>query len=73
MGIGIPEGARGIGMRVKPDRPRESLAVSIRIKDTNDRYFTYVMGRLGGNGDWLTLERSFERGSSFPAIHAASA
>ena len=65
LGIGIPEGARGIGMRVKPDRPRESLAVSIRIKDTNDRYFTYVMGRLGGNGDWLTLERSLERGSSF--------
>ena len=65
LGIGIPEGARGIGMRVKPDRPRESLAVSIRVKDTNDRYFTYVMGRLGGNGDWLTLERSLERGTNF--------
>ena len=65
LGIDLPDGARGIGIRVKPDRPRESLAVSIRIKDVNDRYFTYVMGRLGGNGDWLTLERGLERGSSF--------
>ncbi len=65
VGIDLPDDARGIGMRVKPDRPRESLAVSIRIKDVNDRYFTYVMGRLGGNGDWLTLERGLERGSSF--------
>ena len=65
VGIDLPDGSRGIGMRVKPDRPRESLAVSIRIKDVNDRYFTYVMGRLGGNGDWLTLERGLERGSNF--------
>ena len=65
IGIDLPEGARGIGIRVKPDRPRESLAVSIRVKDVNDRYFTYIMGRLGGNGDWLTLERGLERGSSF--------
>ena len=65
VGIDLPDSARGIGMRVKPDRPRESLAVSIRIKDANDRYFTYVMGRLGGNGDWLTLERGLERGSNF--------
>lgn len=65
IGIDLPEDARGIGMLVKPDRPRESLAVSIRIKDANDRYFTYVMGRLGGGGEWLTLERGLERGSTF--------
>ena len=68
VGIDLPDNARGIGMRVKPDRPRESLAISLRIKDANDRYFTYVMGRLGGNGDWLTLERSLERGSSFRRV-----
>ena len=65
VGIDLPDNARGIGMRVKPDRPRESLALSLRIKDANDRYFTYVMGRMGGNGDWLTLERGLERGSNF--------
>ena len=65
IGIELPDDARAIGLRVKPDRPRESLAVSLRIKDVNDRYFTYVMGRLGGNGDWLMLERGLERGSSF--------
>ena len=65
VGIDVPDNARGIGMRVKPDRPRESLALSLRIKDANDRYFTYVMGRMGGNGDWLTLERGLERGSNF--------
>ena len=65
IGIELPGNARAIGLRVKPDRPRESLAVSLRIKDSNDRYFTYVVGRLGGNGDWLTLERGLERGSSF--------
>ena len=65
VGIRLPDNSRGIGMRVKPDRPRESLALSLRIKDANDRYFTYVVGRLGGNGDWLTLERGLERGSTF--------
>ena len=65
VGIDLPENSRGVGMRVKPDRPRESLALSLRIKDANDRYFTYVMGRLGGNGDWLTMERGLERGSNF--------
>ena len=33
VGIDMPNNARGIGMRVKPDRPRESLAISMRIKD----------------------------------------
>ena len=65
LGIALPDSARAIGIRVKPDRPRESLALSVRIRDGNDRYFTYVMGRLGGNGDWLTLERGLERGSRF--------
>ena len=65
IGIDLPDNSRGIGIRVKPDRPRESLALSLRIKDANDRYFTYVMGRLGGNGDWLTLERGLERGTTF--------
>ncbi len=65
IGIDIPDNAHAIGMLVKPDRPRESLAVSIRIKDANDRYFTYVMGRLGGNGDWTTMEQNLTRRSSF--------
>ena len=65
VGIDLPIDSRGIGIRVKPDRPRESLALSIRIKDANDRYFSYVMGLLGGNGDWLTLERGLARGTSF--------
>ncbi len=65
VGVAIPQDARRIGIRLKPDRPRESLALSLRIKDSNDRYFTYVMGRLGGNGEWLDLERDLARVSSF--------
>ena len=65
LGIELPDNAFAIGMRVKPDRPRESIAVTMRIKDANNRYYTYVVGRLGGDGDWLTLERGLARGSSF--------
>ena len=65
LGIELPADAFAIGMRVKPDRPRESIAVTMRIKDANNRYYTYVVGRLGGDGDWLALERGLARGSSF--------
>ena len=69
VGVAMPDGATSLGIRVKPDRPRENLALSVRVKDANDRYFTYVMGRLGGGGDasegWLEMERGLVRSSTF--------
>ena len=63
-GIPLPEGAVSIGVRVKADRPHPSVAVTARIKDSNDRYFSYRLGQIG-SGAWLVMEHSLERVSRF--------
>ncbi|MCH9009331.1 MAG: hypothetical protein IIC21_01735 [Chloroflexi bacterium] len=64
LGTLLPEGSQSIGVRVKADRPHPSVVVSARIKDSNDRYFTYILGRLA-SGDWTDLEERLERVNRF--------
>ena len=54
-GIALPSGARTIGVRIKADRPHATVTVIARIKDANDRYFSYHLGALNSS-DWLELE-----------------
>ena len=54
-GIELPEGARTIGVRLKPDKPQPSVAVSMRLRDANNRYVSPCMGTLDSN-DWLEFE-----------------
>ncbi|MCI0437507.1 MAG: ABC transporter permease [Chloroflexi bacterium] len=59
-GIELPGNARSIGAVVKSDRPQPSVALTVRIKDVNDRYFTYFLGTLDSS-DWTRLEASLSR------------
>ena len=64
IGITLPDDARAIGVRIKSDRPHSSIAATARIKDVNNRYFTFFMGTLGST-DWLELEANLTRSSAF--------
>jgi len=64
VGLDLPEDAAAIGVNVKADRPHLGVVVAARIKDTNQRYFTYGLGNLTSNS-WLELESGFERISRF--------
>ena len=59
----FPDGARAIRVRVKPDRPRPSVALTARVRDTNDRYYTYVLGQLDFS-EWKTLEANLFEGGA---------
>ena len=67
---GLPEGAEipaeavGIGARVKPDRSHPSVALAARVRDANDRHFTYLLGELDGRG-WRYAESSLRRENRF--------
>ena len=60
MGIGIPADARSIRVTVKADRPHPSVMMTARIRDANDRYFTYYLGDLGSS-EWVGLEARLDR------------
>ena len=62
-GVPIPEGAHTIGVVVKADRPRPTVAVTARIRDSNDRYVTYRLGTLTSS-DWSLLEAPLARDRS---------
>ncbi len=62
-GIVLPAGAVGVGVSVKADRPHPGVLVAARIRDTNDRYFTYILGGLTSSA-WQQLETGFERVSN---------
>jgi len=64
VGILLPEGATTIGVRVKADRPHPSVAVAVRLKDANDRYFTYTLGNLT-TSNWIDMETNIRRVSRF--------
>ena len=49
-GLPIPDGAVTIGVRAKADRPHPTVRLAARIRDANDRYFTYDLGALASGG-----------------------
>ncbi len=59
-GLPIPANAEYIGMTIKPDRAHPSVMVALRLRDANDRYFTYNLGRLDRN-QWLPYEALLSR------------
>ena len=58
-GIDLPPTAQGVGITVKADRPHPTVAIALRMRDSNGRYFTYNMGRLGD--DWETMRQPVRR------------
>ena len=54
-GIKLPDEARTIGVILRANQPHPTVAVTARIRDTNDRYFTYSLGVLESDR-WLRLE-----------------
>ncbi|MDP6453552.1 MAG: hypothetical protein QF898_09620, partial [SAR202 cluster bacterium] len=64
VGIDLPPEAESIGVSVKADRPHSGVVVAARVRDSNQRYFTYILGNLTSNS-WLELETGFTRVSRF--------
>lgn len=64
LGLAVPENSLRLGIRLLADRPHRTVAVSLRIRDANERYFSYVMGGLT-TAQWQDLERPLERTSRF--------
>ena len=50
VGIELPADAVSVGVIAKPDRPHPSVALALRMRDANGRYFTYPMGVLEESG-----------------------
>ncbi len=46
LGIALPERARAVQALVKADRSHPTVAMSVRVRDANGRYFTYRLGLL---------------------------
>jgi ABC-type lipoprotein release transport system permease subunit len=63
-GLAIPGDAVLIGVRTLSDRPHSTVVVTLRLKDANDRYFSYGMGALNTTG-WQNMERPLSRTSRF--------
>ena len=63
-GIAIPAAARNIEVTVTPDRAHPTVVFTARIKDDNDRYFTYFLGALGSD-QTLRLQAPLSRTSRF--------
>ena len=60
VGIEVPADAESLGVTVKPDRSHPSVALTLRMRDANGRYFTYMMGELDDSA-WTTMEQPVER------------
>ena len=59
-GIQLPMDATTIKVVVKANRPQSGVGVTTRIKDANNRYFTYFMGTLSSS-DWDEMESALSR------------
>ena len=53
IGVQVPIQARAVGATVKVDRPHVGVVLAVRMKDANDRYFTYRLGSLVDRG-WVS-------------------
>ena len=69
MGIELPADAVSVGVIAKPDRPHPSVALALRMRDANGRYFTYPMGRLVSSEEWSVFRVEVER-SSLSTLHS---
>ncbi len=56
-GVAVPLDASHIDARVRADRPYESLEVVIRLRDANDRHFSYSLGVLTAT-EWTRMSAS---------------
>lgn len=63
-GIELDPGARTLGLIAKADRSHRSIAVAARLRDSNSRYFTYLLGRLDSR-DWVRMSASLAQPSAF--------
>lgn len=59
VGLVLPEDARIITIRVKPDRSHPSVFLTARMLDSNGRYFSYRLGPLDF-GNWTDLRADLE-------------
>jgi ABC-type lipoprotein release transport system permease subunit len=63
-GIPLPADARSIAVRLRPDRAHPTIMVTARLRDANERYFTYFLGTLD-NADWMELQANLTRTETF--------
>ncbi|MCH7786472.1 MAG: FtsX-like permease family protein, partial [Chloroflexi bacterium] len=59
-GIQLPIDATTIKVMVKANRPQAGVGVATRLRDANNRYFTYIMGTLNSTA-WVEMESSLSR------------
>ncbi|MCH7745123.1 MAG: ABC transporter permease, partial [Chloroflexi bacterium] len=60
IGIQLPMDTATIKVLVKANRPQSGVGVTTRLKDANNRYFTYFMGALNSS-DWVELHADLSR------------
>ena len=73
VGLELPSDAVSVGVTFRPDRPHPSVALALRMRDANGRYFTYLMGQLDTSSTWTTMEQPLDRTSvrSFATLQPA--
>ena len=59
-GIELPSAAQAVGITAKADRPHPTVALALRMRDSNGRHFTYTMGRLE-TARWATMRQPVRR------------
>lgn len=60
LGLPLPDDARAVEILLKADRPHPSVFIAARIKDSNGRFFTYIMGALETSNWRLMTFQLFE-------------
>jgi hypothetical protein len=63
-GVPIPDGALGIEILAKPDRPHPTVVLDARIVDANGRHITLPLGPLRSSG-WTEFSASFNQRQRF--------
>ncbi len=62
-GLPLPNGAVALEARAKADRPHPTAILAARIRDSNDRYYTYPLGALASGG-WRTMGAPLAEGAA---------
>jgi hypothetical protein len=63
-GVPLPDGASGIEVLARPDRPHPSVVLDARIMDANGRHITLPLGRLLSGG-WTEFSGRFDQRRRF--------